>query len=82
MIDVTVFTYTQQFCAACVRTKKALDRMGITYEEKSIEEQDAATMEALKAQGFMAAPVVVTSSGSWAGYRPDKIEELKEKATA
>lgn len=80
MTNVTVYSYTQKFCAACVRTKKALDRLGIPYEEKSLEEQDTATMEALKAQGFMAAPVVVTDAESWSGYNPDKIEQLKELA--
>ena len=32
--------------------------------------------------GFMQAPVVVTETDSWAGFRPDKISELENSLKA
>ena len=57
----------------------ALDRRGIRYEVRTMTEDDAARF---KAQGHMQAPVVVTETDSWSGFRPDKIAELAESVAA
>lgn len=49
---MTVFT--QNACAPCKKLKYLLDKRGIKYEEKPLEEH----MEEVLSKGFMAAPVV------------------------
>ena len=44
--------------------------------------QDPAALERVRGLGFMQAPVVVTETDSWSGFRPDKIAELAEAAAA
>ncbi|MDE8671024.1 glutaredoxin domain-containing protein [Pseudarthrobacter sp. H3Y2-7] len=75
-MTTTVYTITDETgreCSKCTATKKAMDRTGITYEVREMTEADR---EAFKKAGHMSAPVVVTDSDTWAGFRPDKILTL------
>ena len=40
----------------------------------------ARALERVRGLGFMQAPVVVTETDSWSGFRPDKINALAEAA--
>lgn len=66
--------HTKPDCVQCDQTKKIMERDGIPFVTV---EMDANTIEGFKAQGLLSAPVVVSRIGSWAGFRPDKINELK-----
>ena len=78
MTKITV--YTKPSCPQCVATKRHLDRLGLPYEEDDATEPG--NLAALKALGFMAAPVVVADPDAWAGYRPELITALAERINA
>lgn len=73
-----ITVYTKPGCVQCNATYRALDKKGISYRSLDISEDEVA-LERLKALGHMSAPVVETPHESWAGFRPDKIEELALK---
>lgn len=59
-------------------TKRNLDSLGIEYQEINLDESPQFREHVTKDLGFMAAPVVVTDTDAWSGFRPDKIMALKE----
>lgn len=75
MPPVTV--YSKPGCQPCRMTKRQLDSAGITYEEIDLT-QDPSALEYVKTLGVQAAPVVVVGGGAdvWAGFKPEKIQEL------
>lgn len=76
---MTVTVYTKPACVQCNATYRALDKKGVVYQSVDIS-QDADALERVRALGHMQAPVVVTDSDHWSGFRPDKIEELAASA--
>ncbi|MCT2008160.1 glutaredoxin-like protein NrdH [Micrococcus lylae] len=76
---MTVTVYTKPACVQCNATYRALDKKGIAYKTVDMS-QDPEALEQVRALGFMQAPVVMTESDSWSGFRPDKIEELAQAA--
>jgi len=72
-MNVTV--YTKPACVQCNATYRALDRKGIEYKKVDIS-QDPEALDRIRDLGFMQAPVVITDTDSWSGFRPDKIEEI------
>lgn len=70
----TVRVYTKPNCKQCDMTKDRLTALDIPYEVEDLLEP--ANLEAAKALGFMSAPVVMVGEDGWAGFRPDKINEL------
>jgi glutaredoxin-like protein NrdH len=75
---MTVTVFTKPACTQCNATYRALDKKGIAYTTVDIS-KDEVGLERLKALGFQQAPVVETSTDSWSGFRPDKIEELAQQ---
>lgn len=72
---VMITVYTKPACVQCNATYRALDAKGIAYNVVDVTQDDHA-LEAIKALGYMQAPVVMTDSEHWSGFRPDKIDEL------
>jgi glutaredoxin-like protein NrdH len=75
---MNIVVYTQQSCIGCVQTKKHLNKRGIPYTEKPIDDYNR---EDALAYGYRTAPIVVvtTDTGgffSWAGYSPDKLDAI------
>lgn len=71
-----VTVYTQDNCQPCKMTKRELGKLDISYKEINLSENPQA-IDALREQGFMSAPVVITDSGDkWAGFMPTKIRSL------
>jgi glutaredoxin-like protein NrdH len=58
-------------------TKKFMDRKGIDFTEADLE-ADPEQLQKFKDEGMMQAPIVVLGNNgrTWAGFRPDLIEEL------
>jgi arsenate reductase-like glutaredoxin family protein len=56
-------------------TKKQFDKLGIKYEEQSLEDNPL-VLDGFKAQGLLAAPIVTTDTKAWSGFRIDKIQSL------
>ena len=72
---MTVTVYTKPACVQCNATYKALDKNGIAYEVADITESDQAR-EYVMSLGYLQAPVVVTETDHWSGFRPDRIKAL------
>lgn len=72
---MAITVYTKPSCVQCTATYRALDKKGIEYEilDLSVDEN---ALEAVKALGYLQAPVVITDEDHWSGFRPDKIQEL------
>jgi glutaredoxin-like protein NrdH len=70
----TVRVYTKPNCKQCDLTKAKLDAEDIPYEVADLTIPE--NLEAAKALGFMSAPVVMVGEDGWAGFRPDKLNEL------
>ena len=75
----TITVYTKPACVQCNATYKALDKAGIAYEKVDISIDDEAR-EYVLALGYLQAPVVVTDSEHWSGFRPDRIKALSTVA--
>lgn len=74
-MKMTVTVYSKPSCVQCTQSKKALDKLGVIYNVIDVTE-DANALEYVKSLGYMAAPVIVAGTDSWAGFQPDKIKAL------
>ena len=76
-MSITVYTKSG-FCGMCKATERALASAGIEYTELHLEDVDQAQIEEWKTTLGMNAPIVVTDTetGSWSGFRPDKIDAV------
>lgn len=72
---MTTTVHSKPSCVQCTATFRKLDKEGISYEVVQLTEE---SVEAFKADGHMQAPVIVSPIGTWAGFMPAKIMELKE----
>ncbi|MGO2520934.1 MAG: glutaredoxin domain-containing protein [Microbacterium sp.] len=74
--QVTVYS-PEESCQQCKATVRALDARGITHRVIKVAENDDDTRDKLRSLGFMQFPVVwAPTVGYWAGFRPDKIDDL------
>ncbi|PYY56556.1 NrdH-redoxin [Curtobacterium sp. MCSS17_011] len=71
-----VIVYSKPSCVQCTATYRALDTKGVRYEVIDLTTQPVDVVESFKARGLMHAPIVVTDTDEWAGFRPDKIIAL------
>ncbi|MGO1184123.1 MAG: glutaredoxin-like protein NrdH [Micrococcaceae bacterium] len=78
---MAVTVYSKPACVQCNATARALDKQGITYSVVDMS-QDADALERVRAMGYMQAPVVMTESDHWSGFRPDKIAALADSAAS
>lgn len=73
-----VTIYTQPNCPACTAAKRHMDKLGITYTERSAIEHVAM----LRAEGHQQAPVTTAAlpgyTETWSGYDPSRIKALAE----
>lgn len=76
-----ITVYTKPNCKPCEFTKKYLDDNEIEYSVVDVTTDDIA-LQTIKLHGFMGVPVVAINGfdNSWSGFRPDRLEELKEVA--
>ena len=76
---MSVTVYTNPNCVQCEMTKKYLDKEGITYTVEDLQaEENYDKLVAFVEQGFKAAPIVVTDTETWSGYKVDKLKEIKQ----
>ena len=72
-----VVIYTKNNCQACKFTKLHMQNMGVTYEERNVDEDDAYMQEALDT-GYKSMPIVVLNGEVVAsGFQPDRLDELE-----
>lgn len=70
-----VTIWTKSNCVQCEQTKKQFDKLGIRYEEENLEENPL-MVEGFRKSGLLAAPIVITDTKRWSGFRLDKITSL------
>ena len=75
---MAITVYTKPSCVQCTATYRALDNKGLEYEILDLSVDETA-LEAVKALGYLQAPVVITDEDHWSGFRPDKINELAQR---
>lgn len=73
MQQVTV--YIKPGSAPCDAILGWLDSRGVAYEAHDLTE-DPKAFSAMRGLGHFQAPVVVTATEHWAGFRPDKLANL------
>ena len=68
--------YTKNNCQSCRFTKLHMQNMGVTYEERNVDENEAYMQEAIDT-GYKSMPIVVVDGRVIAsGFQPDKLNEL------
>jgi glutaredoxin-like protein NrdH len=72
-MNVTIFTKPN--CVQCEATKRWLDRENVTYSTVDLS-QNADAMHKILDLGYTSAPVVITDTDSWSGFRINKIQDL------
>lgn len=72
-MNVTV--YTNPNCVQCDMTKKQMDKLKIEYTVVDLS-QDSESLKMVTDLGFTSAPVVITDTDKWAGFKLAKIEGL------
>jgi glutaredoxin-like protein NrdH len=70
-----VTVYTKPNCPQCVQTKRVLDRNKVAYSTVDLTE-DPESMKMVQDLGFASAPVVITDTDKWAGFKLDKLNTL------
>ncbi|GGC67080.1 glutaredoxin-like protein NrdH [Hoyosella rhizosphaerae] len=72
---MSITVYTKPACVQCNATYRALDKAGLEYNVIDISE-DANARDFVMALGYLQAPVVVAGDEHWAGFRPDRINQI------
>lgn len=77
-----ITVYTLPSCVQCTQTKNWLDRKGAEYDTVDLS-RDPQAAAAVRALGYMQAPVVVVNDDGdtgnekhWFGLRPDLLSEF------
>lgn len=75
----TTTVWTNPGCSPCNLTKNALDKRGVPYQAKSLQDHPE-RLESFKARGLMTAPIVEPYCGTpWAGLKLDRINDLEAR---
>jgi glutaredoxin-like protein NrdH len=69
-----ITVYSNPNCVQCETTKRYLKQRGVPFEEKMIKDSPE-VLPIIEANGYTTAPVVVTDTGSWSGFRITKLAE-------
>lgn len=72
---MTITVYTLPNCVQCDSTKKMLDKNSVPYNTVDLSE-DITAKEMVLDMGYSSAPVVITDSDHWSGFRIEKLNGL------
>lgn len=73
-MDTNVIIYSADWCAFCHATKEYLDKLGVKYTEKNIEEDRAFAQEAVDKSHQMGIPVIDIKGDIIVGFDRPKID--------
>ena len=74
-MKIPVVIYTTPNCPQCMMTARKMDSLGIIYDKVDLT-QHPNLVDRFKELGHLSAPIVVTDSKIWSGFRLDKIQSL------
>lgn len=75
----SVTVYSADWCAFCHAAKDYLDRMGVKYTEKNVEEDQTFAQEAVSKSGQMGIPVLDINGQIIIGFDRTKIDAALAK---
>lgn len=70
-----ITVYSNPNCAQCENTKRYLSNKELAFEAKMIQDSPE-VMPIIETNGYRTAPIVVTDTESWSGFRLDKLNQL------
>lgn len=68
--------YTKDDCTNCESTKSLMDELEINYTVINMDREPSAKA-VVKSMGFRQAPVVITNTNKWSGFKESNIRGLK-----
>ncbi len=75
MSDTPAVTiYSATWCGFCAAAKQYLDRLGVSYTEKDVDEKREYAEEAMKVSGQTGIPVLVIGDKTIVGFDRPKID--------
>lgn len=76
-----ITVYSKPNCMQCEMTKRYMQRENIAFSAVDVT-KDSVALDMIKLHGYQGVPVVAVNGfdNSWQGFRPDRLEELKEVA--
>lgn len=74
-MTIVVYGRGDRTCQACRGTKRYLDRHGIPYDFKNVDD-DPVAAEYARSLGALELPVVVVGETWWTGHRPSMLATL------
>jgi glutaredoxin-like YruB-family protein len=79
MSTANITVYTATWCAFCHATKDYLDRAGIAYTDKDVDQDPSAGMEAVNKSGQRGIPVIDIDGDIIVGFDRPRIDEALKK---
>ncbi|HPR09192.1 MAG TPA: glutaredoxin domain-containing protein [Candidatus Saccharibacteria bacterium] len=79
MAQPQIIIYSAPWCGFCHAAKQYLDKQGITYQEKDIDEDPTAAEEAVKKSGQMGIPVLDIDGEIIVGFDRPRIDAALSK---
>lgn len=79
MSTPTITLYSATWCAFCHAAKAYLDKLGVAYTEKDVEEEPQAGMEAVEKSGQRGIPVIDIDGTIIVGFDRARIDEALDK---
>ena len=75
-----IIVYSTTWCGFCHMAKQYFDKLGIKYEDKDVERNPDAAVEAIKKSGQMGVPVIDIGGTVILGFDRPRIDQaLREK---
>jgi glutaredoxin-like YruB-family protein len=74
MQEPKVIVYSAVWCAFCHAAKDYFDKLGVEYEDKDVEKDPGATMEAVTKSGQRGIPVIDIDGEIVVGFDKPKID--------
>lgn len=71
----SIIVYSKPACVQCDATIKQLEKKGLDYTSIDISVDEEARQKVLD-MGYTSAPVVVSGTDKWSGFRPDRISAI------
>jgi glutaredoxin 3 len=75
-VEIKPIIYSADWCGYCHAAKQYFDRLGVTYEERNIEQKPEYAAESVKKSGQMGIPVIDIDGQIIVGFDRPKIDAL------